>query len=156
LPPFDSSSSDIGLGSIRDGSPPRGPRGDASRTRGLETDRLAPCPPPNYKPPTSAEELLRGYGPTRRHFARVSLAVAMVAPAVIARAADPVFIWQNGFESADTCAWTATEPAATIHTDLIEAGWIVPSLDRLNRAARRRLKRVYRSSSDPDGRPWDR
>ncbi len=33
--------------------------------------------------------------------------------------ADPVIIWQNGFESADTCAWAATEPTATCDPEMV-------------------------------------
>ncbi len=40
---------------------------------------------------------------------------------LVARAADadPVIIWQNGFESADTCAWTAKVPAATCDPEMV-------------------------------------
>jgi len=49
----------------------------------------------------------------------VAGAVALSVVASAARAADPVILWQNGFESADTCAWTTTVPAVTCDPEMV-------------------------------------
>ncbi len=45
--------------------------------------------------------------------------VGMVVALAVAAHADPVFIWQSGFESADTCAWVPTEPTTTCDPEMI-------------------------------------
>lgn len=57
--------------------------------------------------------------PSRSNRTLVSMVVALVVSSVRAAGADGVVVYQNGFESADTCAWTTTVPTVTCDPEMV-------------------------------------
>ncbi len=54
----------------------------------------------------------------RRGAATVGVGIVLAWRSVVL-ASQPELVWQNGFESADSCAWTHSEPPATCDPEMV-------------------------------------